>query len=451
MDLLVKETRFYNRFFSLTLKIALQNVIVLAVNLADNIMLGRYSQEALSGAALANQIQFFLQMLIIGVGEGIVVMASREWGRKQIKPIRKLASIGIWIGVIIAVLLWSVVFFFPYDCLSLFSKDEAVIAEGVRYLRIICFSYLFFAVTNILIATLRSVETVTIAFVVSASTLIINVCLNYVLIFGNFGAPRLGAGGAAIATLIARVVETIIIGIYIFWVDKKIKLRPRDFIKIDATLLKQYFAIGSPVLVSNAIWGLAMAAQTSILGHMGSAAIAANSIAGTLFQILSVAIYASASSSAVIIGKTIGEGSIDKVKQYAKTMQILFLLIGICTGTALFISKDVIINFYNVSQETQTLTLKFITILSITVVGTAYQMPALVGIVRSGGDTKFVLKNDMIFMWLLVLPASAIAAFYLRLSPVAVFWCLKSDQILKCFVALVKVNSFRWIREWKTD
>ena len=322
-----------------------------------------------------------------------------------------------------------------------------MVSEGVQYLRIICFSYICFAVTNVLIAALRSVETVTIAFIVSLSTLCINACLNYVLIFGNFGAPQLGIRGAAIATLTSRIVETLIMVLYVKLRDSKIRLRIRDFAHIDLSLLKSYFKVGSPILLSNAIWGLAMAVQTAILGHMGSVAIAANSIATTVFQILSVVTYGSASATAVLIGKTIGEGQLEKIKPYAITLQMLYLIIGVVTGLGLFLFKDIIINFYVVSAEAKALAISYMTILSVTVVGTAYQMPALTGIVRAGGDTQFVLKNDMIFMWCIVLPSSAICAFWLNLSPVVVFICLKSDQILKCAVAVFKVNRFKWIRE----
>jgi Na+-driven multidrug efflux pump len=198
--------------------------------------------------------------------------------------------------------------------------------------------------------------------------------------------------------------------------------------------------------MSNFIWGVAMVTQTSILGHMGAFAIAANSIATTIFQIVSVVVFASASATTVIIGKTIGEGRLDKIIAYAKTLQMLYLIIGLCTGVLLFITKDHVLDYYTISAEARVLALQFMTVLSITVCGTAYQMPSLTGIVRSGGDTKFVLYNDTIFMWLIVLPASALCAFVFDLSPLITFICLKSDQILKCFVAIIKVNRFRWIR-----
>ncbi|MBS4217525.1 MATE family efflux transporter [Bacillus sp. FJAT-49711] len=448
MSLFVREKSFYKTFFTLTVIIGLQNIITFGINLSDNLMIGGYSEYALSGVALANQIQFVLQMLVMGVGEGMVIMASRYWGAKNIISIKKISSIGMKISILVGLIMWAIIFFFPEAVLSLFTKDANVIAEGTKYLKIICFSYIFFSVTSILIAILRSVETVKIGFILSTSTLIINICLNYVLIYGHFGFPSMGVQGAAIATLTSRIIELIIIIIFVKRFDQKIYLKLQDFIHFELSLFKQYINLGSPIIMSNFIWGLAMAVQTAILGHMGAAAIAANSIATTVFGIVAVAVFASASATTVLIGKTIGEGNINKIKSYAKTLQILYLLIGLGTGVLLFITKDYVLGFYTISDEAKALSLQFMTVLAITVVGTAYQMPALTGIVRSGGDTKFVLINDTIFMWMIVLPASALCAFVFELSPLITFICLKSDQILKCFVAIVKVNRFRWIRNF---
>jgi len=446
MGLFVREKSFYKTFFTLTIIIGLQNIITFGVNLSDNLLVGGYSESALSGVALGNQIQFVLQMLVMGVGEGLVILASRYWGAKDIDSIKRIASIGMRLSIFVGILAWAVVFFFPQGIMSLFTNDEQVIFEGANYVQIVCFSYISFSITATLLATLRSVETVKVGFILASSTLVINVVLNYLLIYGNFGFPRLGVEGAAIATLAARVIELLIICIYIKRYDRKIYLKLRDFFQFEMALFKHYINIGSPIVMSNFIWGVAMAMQTAILGHMGAEAIAANSIATTIFQIVSVVVFASASATTVIIGKTIGEGRVDKIISYAKTLQMLYLVIGVCTGIMLFITKDHVLDFYSISQEARVLALQFMTVLSVTVCGTAYQMPCLTGIVRSGGDTRFVLYNDTIFMWLIVLPGSALCAFVFDLSPLLVFICLKSDQILKCFVAIVKVNRFRWIQ-----
>lgn len=451
MALFVRERKFYQTFFSMTAVVALQNLIVFGVNLADNIMIGRYSENALSGVAIVNQIQFLLQMIVVaGLGDAVAVVSSRYWGAKDLFSIKKLMSISLFLSILVAAIFWFVMFFFPAQVLSLFSKDSAVIAEGVAYTKVVCFTYLFFSITNILLASLRSVETVQIGFIVSLAAMVINIILNYMFIFGKLGAPRLGAQGAALATLLARIAETAIVLFYLFRIDKKLSMRLRDFFQLDFPLAKLYLKVGYPVISAGALWGVAMAVQTAILGQLGSQAIAANSIATTLFQVITVVAMAASSVTAVMIGKTIGERKMEKIRPYTKTFQILFLAIGLVTGSVLLLLRGPVINFYDITEETRQLTFQFIMVLAITVVGTAYQVPCLCGIVRGGGDTRFVFINDTIFMWLLVLPVSAIAAFVLHWPPFLVFICLKADQILKCFVAVIKVNRYTWMQDWNS-
>ena len=448
---MVKEKTFYKIFLTLTLTIALRNVITFTVNLADSVMLGAYSENALSGVALVNQVQFMLQLMVTGVCEGVQIFISRAWGANDSATIRKMLNISVKCTAVIALLVAVLAAAVPHGLLGLLSNEADIVAEGVGYIRIILFSYLFFAVSTSLISALNGVETVRIGFITSIMTLFINIILNYCFIFGNFGFPELGARGAAIATLCSRIAECVVIVIYVRFIDKKINVRAKDFGKIDRTLFGDYFRKGVPVFLSSFTWGLAMSFQLSILGHMGKFVVTANSIANTLFQIVSVVTYASASACTVIISKTIGEGKQELVKPYAKTFQVLFLIIGAATGAMIFGLKGIIINFYNVSEEAKSLAAAFLTILSVTVVGTSYQMPCLTGLVRAGGDTSFVFKNDMIFMWCIVLPVSFVAAFYFKMPPAIVFICLKSDQILKCFVALVKVNRFKWIKSLKGE
>ena len=447
MRFFVRERAFYRTFFSLTAMIAVQNIITFSVNLADNLMLGAYQENALAGVALVNQIQYLLQMLVMGVGEGMIVLASQYWGKGEVEPIRRITGLGMRIGFLTAVAMWGVTFFFPEACLGLFTNEKAVIAEGARYLRIVCFSYPLFAVTNVLLSSLRSVETVGIGFAVSGSTLCINVCLNTILITGRFGAPELGARGAAVATLTSRAVEVLIVWLYVRLKDKKLRLRAGDLFRFDRALWRDYRRTGFPVILSNGCWGIAMAVQTAILGRLGKPVISANSIATTLFQVITVIAYGAASASSILVGKTIGEGGTQRVREYAETLQVLYLLIGLGTGLLLFFSKEAVVDLYAVSEETRRLALQFLTVLSVSVCGTSYQVAVLTGIVRGGGDTRFVLFNDMIFMWGLVIPSAALSAFVFHFPPLIVFCCLKADQILKCFVAVVKVNRYTWIRE----
>ncbi len=445
MNLLVKDRKFYKTFFSMTGTIAMQNLITFTVNLADNIMIGSYSQTALSGVAIVNQIQFLLQMMMLGTGAAIGVLGAQYWGKKEVQPIRKATSVGVLLGVLISAVMMLLVFFFPQQTMGLLTNEQAVIDEGSKYLVIICFSYVIFAISNNLLSALRSVETVKIGFVVNLMALVVNIVLNYGLIYGRLGMPALGVRGAAIATLTARVVEFIVVIIYVLLVDKKICWKPKNMLHIDKTMFRDYIKVGMPLILSNGIWGIAMSVQTAILGRLGEDTIAANSIATTIFQVVSVVTYAASTTSGVLTGITVGEGDIARVKANTKTMQILFIAIGIVTGLVLYASTDLIISLYDVTPAAAELARQFILVLSITVVGTSYQCACLTGIVTSGGDTKFVLINDLIHQWLIVIPAAFLSAFVLHAPLWVTFACLKADQVLKCFVAVVKVNRFRWI------
>lgn len=448
MALMTKDKRFYKSMLTLTLTIALQNLVVFSVNLADNVMIGKYSEEALAGVALCNQIQFLLNMIVTGVCEGIVILASRAWGRRDLSPVKDITNTGLRLAMFLTGILFAAVFAFPEWVLGLLTNESSVIQAGTSYLRIVCFSYFFYTLTTILLASLRSVETVRIGFTVSLISLVVNVALNYCLIYGNLGFPCMGERGAALATVAARVVEMGIAAFYVLKIDKKLKLHFSDFFdRVQKGVPKSFLKVSWPMILSGSTWGIAMGIQSAILGHLGKSAISANSVATTLFQVLTVVAYGSANGTSVVIGKTIGEGRMDAVKSYAKSAQIIYLCIGILTGSAIFALKDLVLTFYNLTPETLEMARKFLVVLSVTSVGTAYQMPSLCGIVRGGGETDFVLYNDLIFMWLIVLPSSAIAAFWLKLDPVIVFICLKADQILKCFVAVVKVNRFKWIKK----
>ncbi|NLV33940.1 MAG: MATE family efflux transporter [Clostridiaceae bacterium] len=446
-NLIVKDKSFYKTFFSLTAVLALQNLIIFSVNMADSVMLGRYSENALSGVALVNQIQFLLQMLVVGIADGALVFGSRAWGGKDMDTVKKITSISVKSAILISIILGVIVFIFPNQVLSILSDEMHVVSNGAQYISIICFTYPMFAVTTTLLIALRSVEKAKIGFYISIFTLISNVTLNYILIFGKAGFAPMGVRGAAFATLVSRAVEMLLVILYTFFYDETIKLKISDILKTDIYLMKAFLKKGLPVFLSNGIWGIAMAAQTAILGHMGQSAITANSIATTLFQILSVIAYGSANASAVIISKTIGENKIASLKQYSVTLQIIYLIIGLITGTMLFLVRKTVVSWYIISAEAEYLALGFIIILSVTVIGTSYEMAGLTGIVRGGGDTAFVLKNDFIFMWLFVIPAAVLAAFYFKASPLIVFMLLKSDQILKCIVAAVKINRYTWIKK----
>lgn len=445
--MVIRDRSFYKEFFKLLVVIVLQNVIVLSVNLADNIMIGGYSESALAGVAAVNQVQFVYHQLVLGIGDALVVLASQYWGQNRTEPIKRVANGAFLLAVSIGLILFTVCSLFPREIMMLFTPYPEIIEQGAAYLEIIKYSYLTFAFTSAMLAMMRSVEVVKIAFYISLSTLVINCGINYLLIGGNLGAPELGVRGAAIGTLTARIVEFIIALSYVLFVDKKVKFSFSDFFRFEKRYASDYIRNCVPFLVTGIIFGVSTALQTVILGHMSASAIAANSASNAIYQLLKVVIISSASATAVYIGKAVGEGDLKKIRNLTHTFQLMFICIGMFVSLSLFAVRLPILSFYDLTPETRTLAESFILVLCVTCLGTSYQMPVSCGIVRGGGDSKFVMVNDLISLWGIVLPLSFLGAFVWDWHPVAVVACLNSDQVFKCVAASIKVNRYRWIKK----
>ena len=440
------DTSFYRKFLTIYVALVLQNVVTLSVNLADNMMLGSYSETALSGVAV-NQTQFIYQQLLMALGDGLVIFCSQYWGKRQTEPMKKISATAMHAGLLIAILLFALVSIFPRQAVGIFTTEESIIREGVSYLSIIRFTYLFFAVTQILLATLRSVEVVKIAFYLSVMTFFVNCGINYVLIYGHFGAPEMGAAGAAIGTLAARMTELVVLIIYIIKKEKQLHLSIRSYLQHDRVLSGDYFRVTAPMLVVQGLWGVNTALQTVILGHMTAAAIAANSVASTIFMMVKSMAVGAASTASIIIGNTIGTGDIALVKKYSGRLQRIFVVIGLVSGLLLFLIRVPILQLYDLSASTKEMANTFLIILSVVVIGMSYQMPTNNGIIRGGGNAMFVVKMDLVSIWMIVLPLSFIMAFVVKASPIVVVCCLNADQIFKCVPAFLESHYGNWIRK----
>lgn len=444
--LLTKDRSFYKTLIALAIPIALQNLVTFSVNLADTVMVGYLGDAAVSGMYMGNQIQTLLQVFSGGIEGAILILAAQYWGKRDTGSIRRIVSIGTKLSLAVGLVLTLVCACFPAGIIRLFTADPATIETGSKYLGIVCWSYVFFCITQSLIAAMRSVEIARIGLYVSTCSLFANVGLNYVLIFGKLGFPALGVEGAAIATLISRMLETAIIAGYVFLYDKRLGFQFSDLAVTDKLLLKDFIKYGMPIIAGQLVWAANMLASSAIMGRQTAAgAVAAMSIAGTVNNLAYVVMNGMSGAVGIITGKTIGAGLEDKMREYAKTVQILFLGLGLLTGAAVFLVKEPIISLYAVSNAAVAEATRYINVLSVTMIGTCYQAACLFGLVKSGGDISFVFKNDFIFVFFVVLP-SAIIATVLDAPAWVVFACLKCDQILKCFVAVVKINSFNWMK-----
>lgn len=445
---MIREKQFYRLFFGLTMSLALQNLLTFGVNLLDTVMLGRYSQAAMGGVSLCNQFQFLLQMLVSGAGEGAVVLGAQYWGRGDLKPIPHIIGAALRFGGGMAVGLFALALAVPETLLGLLSSDAAVVEQGVAYMRIICFTYVIFTLTNILVASLRSIGVVKIGYVISFSTLCINGILNYCLIYGNLGFPELGVQGAAIATLVSRCVELLIVAVYLKFFERRLHLRVRSLVRMDKSYLKDYAHISLPVLVNQALWGVAQMVQTGILGHLGGDVTAANAIAVQVYQVLSVVSYGAASAAAILVGKTVGSGQKEQLRQLVSTLERMFLLLGIAAGAAIWAVRGLVLALFGgtLTQQASQLAMSFMAVLAVTTVGTSYQMACDNGIIRGGGDTAFSAKMNLVSMWLILVPVAAAAAFWWNAPPTVVFFLLKWDQLYKILPVALRLHSWKWVR-----
>lgn len=437
----------YRSFFALFFPLVFQNIITISVNLADNMMLGAYSEAALSGVSSVNQIQFVLQQVMMALGDGAVMFASQYWGKRETDPIRGVASTALWSSMVISAALFVVVSVFPRRMLLLFTDSEPIIEQGMIYLNIIRFSYLIFSVTLMLLAILRSVEIVKIAFRLSLMTLVVNCGINYVLIYGRFGFPELGVAGAAIGTLTARILECAAAFYYVLRVQKVMSFSFRQLFLPDRAMAGRYIRKVFPNVLIKSSWGFNVALQTMILGHMTAAAIAANSAASTLYLLSKSAAVGAASATATLIGKTIGQGDIDKVHWTAKQMQKLFLVIGFCAAMFLFFIRIPVLKFYKLSPEALELANSFLLVLCFVCFTMSYQMPTNSGIIKGGGDVNFVVKMDFISIWCITVPLSLFMAFVVGASPVVVVCCLNADQVFKCIPAFLHARGGKWVKK----
>ena len=474
---MVRDRQFYIDFFSMWIVLVLQNVITLSVNLADNMMLGAYSETALAGVAAVNQIQFVYQQLLISFGEAAVILGTQYFGKKQTGPVKSLAKSAMYFGVALSAALFLASSVIPRHLMLIFTADEAIIARGMAYLRIIRFTYLIFAVSQILLYTLRIVGSVKISLYLSVLALAVNCFFNYALIYGRFGLPSLGVEGAAIATLLSRAAELCVLILYIRLRERELRLSWRDYLitgwireetcgmqragapgtspgcaasgrrSLVSPLAKDYIRVMLPLMFVNALWGLNNAAQNAILGHMAARAIAANSVASTLFLLVKSTAQGSAATASFFTGKTIGEGALDRLRVYARTWQVLFVLIGIVSGIALYFVRIPILSIYQLEPETRKMADMFLVILSVIMVTMSYQMPVNSGIIKGGGDIRYAVTLDLVSIWCIVLPISWAAAFVYHASPITVVWCLNADQIFKVVPAFWKCNFGHWARE----
>lgn len=449
--IITRDKRFYRLLFSIALPIAVQNLITFMVSMVDTLMVGDLGEIQLSAVSIANNLFFVLTILMFGLAGGSNIMISQYWGKGNVKTIHKILAIMYRVCLLITGIFIFIALFLPKYFMGIFTTDKAVIDFGASYLRIVCIGYLFYSITNCTIMMLRSVKTVSISIIVYTASLVVNSILNWIFIFGNLGAPELGIRGAAIATVCARITEFSIVLVFMFIYERKIGLKIEHLLKIDKEILKDYVGLCTPVLCNELLWAIGASMISVIVGRMGTEVVAANSINGVAHQFVTVFIFGMSNATAVIIGNTIGEGKKEKAKEYAYSIGIFSVVMGCISGLMILLIKPFVVNFYNVSYSTKLIAMEIMTVTSGIIVFQSLASNFMMGVLRGGGDAKFVLINDLIFMWLVAIPGGFFVAFVLELPVALVFLVIKCDEILKSLTSVYRVISGKWVNDVTKD
>jgi len=446
------DKEFIKKFASIAMPVALMNLINFGVKAVDTLMLGLVGEVQLSASAVANQISMVYMIFIFGVASGCGVLMAQHWGAGEKERVRDIFAFMYRIAAVVTIIFAAIAFFIPQHLIGIITTDQEVIAEGSIYLRIMSLGYLVWGFTNATSVSLRSVGIVKIAVLVFSVSLIISASLNYILIFGHFGFSPLGIAGAAIATVTARFVELILFSIYILKIEKDFAFRLKNLFFIKAKYIgKSFMKHGFPVVVNEAFWSMGFFILGVIIGRMGREFVAANAIGALVIQFTGMVIFSFSSATAVIVGNTIGEKRYDRAQQIANGMLGISLVVGLIGFVFIQAIRVPFVNIYELSDTARMYALQIINIISFFVVFMALDSISMMGTLRGGGDSRFVMVADVIFMWIISIPLGIFTGLILGWPVWIVFIILRSDSFFKAMTVLWRVPSGKWIKNVTDD
>lgn len=443
----VSDKAWYKMMLSIAIPMSMQALITFVVNLIDTIMLGRVGEVALSASSLGSSFFMIVSVIAMGLGCGSSVITAQYWGKGEIEPIRQTASICIKICIGVALIATAVTVAIPEQIMTIYTTDPEVIVEGGNYLRVLAISFVLSSMSTCMTALLRSVSIVKVSLFASIGSCFVNIFFNWVYIYGNLGAPALGVTGAAIGTVIARVFEFGFIAIYFFGIDKRIGFRVRHLKSWNAAIAKTFVSVSLPVVISDLIMIIGNTLITVVIGHIGTAMTAANSIASTVNNVVTNLFFGLSNASTILIGNDIGAGRKEEAYMEGKTYYALAIIVGVVGGVVLYLLQDPIISIYNVSDLTRSYTAEMCTVLCCLMPLFLLDHLLTKGTLRGGGDTKFLMFADTVFAYLVAAPLGALAAFYWNAPIWVIYLFLKSDFICKTVVCSIRFFSKKWIKD----
>lgn len=445
---IIKDKEFYRSVLAIMLPVAAQQAVNVGVNMMDTVMLGSFGEVQLSASSLANQYYSFFTILCMGIIGGSSVLAAQYWGAGDKKKVRETFSMALRLTLAVALFFMFLTLFFSRQIMRIYTPETAVIEQGVRYLKITTFIFVMHGLSLVAAQLMRSVGQAKLGMVSSLIAFFVNVAANYTFIFGKFGAPQMEIAGAALGTLIARAVKFLVIFGYLLFVDKKLGLRIKHLLRSPSKLFyRNYFRLGAPVLVSDSLLGLGSTLVSVILGNMGAAVVASNAICQVLDRLFTVVIQGVSSASGIIIGNTIGRGEKEYAMEEAETFYLFGIFFGAISAVLLLIVGPITISFYNLQADTVVIARQLMNAYVVIVFFQAIQSVMTKGVLRGGGDTRFLMKADILFMWLVSVPLGALGGLVLHWPAWLTMICLRIDFIIKSIWCIFRLFSGKWIHE----
>ena len=438
----------YRKMALIAIPISLQQLITVGVNLMDTIMLSKLKDDPqLAASTLAGNFITLFQICCMGIGMGASVLTSRFWGMKEMDSMKKTITIMLRFLFVFAGVFTVATILSPELIMRIYTPDQQLIDYGAIYLRWMIPTYILMGLSLTCTIVLRTVGQVRIPLLCSIFAFFVNVFSNWVFIFGNLGAPRMEIGGAALGTLIARIFEFLFICGYFFCFDRKIRYRVRDIVINCRDLVKEYFRVSIPVLISDGLLALGNNAVAMIMGHIGETFVTANSVTTVVQQLSSVLTTGIANASGIITGHTMGEGNYEKAQKQGYTFLILGFLIGCVAALVIAVLRSPIINFYEVSDEAKTIAYSLMDAIILIVIFQSMNSILTKGVLRAGGDTKFLMVGDILFLWVASIPLGALAGLVFHWSSFWIYTMLKIDQIIKCVWCFFRLRSGKWLKK----
>jgi len=445
-----RDSEYYRAILRLMLPIALQNLITSSLNFVSVVMIGQLGEVSIASVGLANQVWFLLNLMVFGISSGSAMFTAQLWGKKDVHNIRRVVGLTVKLGLIAAAIFFVIARFFPETALRIYSSDPEVIAMGSRYLRMVCWTYGFYALSAVFSMASRAVGNVRLPVAVSTSALITNVLIAYPLIFGvkMLGIPALGVVGVAIAGIIARMIEC---GALLYFIYRKrnnpVAAGAGYLLEFDWEFIKRVMKPVLPVIGNEILWSFGITTYNAIYGHIGTNAVAAINIISTIDQVAFVVFLGLGNATAILVGNLIGQGKTEKAYVYAGRSLVLQVAGAMLIGLLVILFAPLILGFYRVDPEVILSARRLLLVLGMGLWVRASNHMIVIGILRSGGDTRFSLLLDGLVIWLVGVPFTAAGAFLFHLPIYLVYALTLSEEVTKASLGLRRYFSKKWIND----